>query len=249
MKEILYRILSAWAGATRSSAEIGQTFLATLDALSKVDPSLTNWRFFDPQDEEGPGLPLDAQLRSSFTQFVEANTKQDDWDRPDPDYGYYLLASNHGVTESRNRVAEFSVTAGCRWENYSEFDIGGSSTPPDPLAITYRLYKHALLAIIAHWPAPWACAICSSWGERPAQASGDPSFPYSQYQMPWIGYLNAERARGLAVPAVLQSERTPDGGLLMSAATERLDPANREHMARSKVLAEIMIPRGGRPAR
>ena len=38
MKEILYRILSAWAGATRSPAEIGQTFLATLDALSKVDP-------------------------------------------------------------------------------------------------------------------------------------------------------------------------------------------------------------------
>lgn len=249
MKETLYKILSAWAGETRSPAEIGQTFLATLDALSNIDPSLTNWGFFDPQDEEGPGVALDAELRSRFTPFVEANTKRDDWDRPDPDYGFSLIASNQGVSELGYGATVFSVTAGCRWKNDSHFEVGGSGVPPDPSAITYRLYKPALLTIIAHWPAPWACAICSSWGERPAQASGDLSFPYSQYQMPWIGYLNAERAKGLAVPAVLQSERTPDGGLLMSAATERLDPANREHMARSKLLAEIMIRRGGNPGR
>jgi hypothetical protein len=33
----------------------------------------------------------------------------------------------------------------------------------------------------------------------------------------------------------------------MIAATEQLDPTNAENMARSKLLAEIMIERGGNP--
>ncbi len=78
--------------------------------------------------------------------------------------------------------------------------------------------------------------------------SDDPSFPYSQYQMPWIGYLTAERTKGLRAPPELATERTPDGGLLMIAAKERLDPGNPDHMARSKLLARIMIERGGDPA-
>jgi hypothetical protein len=37
------------------------------------------------------------------------------------------------------------------------------------------------------------------------------------------------------------AERTPDGGLLMSAATERLDPTNPEHVRRARILADTMI--------
>ncbi len=47
----------------------------------------------------------------------------------------------------------------------------------------------------------------------------------------------------MGVPA----ERTPDGGLLMIAAEERLDPANPDHMRRSRAIAEIMIARAGDP--
>jgi hypothetical protein len=36
-------------------------------------------------------------------------------------------------------------------------------------------------------------------------------------------------------------ERTPDGGLLMIATEDRLDPANPEHLRAARVIAETMI--------
>jgi hypothetical protein len=54
-------------------------------------------------------------------------------------------------------------------------------------------------------------------------------------------YLSAERAAKVRAPAGIATERTPDGGLLMTAAETRLDPQNPEHMERSKALAELLI--------
>jgi hypothetical protein len=65
--------------------------------------------------------------------------------------------------------------------------------------------------------------------------------------MPWVSYLSAERAASLPPLPELITERTADGGLLMSATTERFDPANVEHMRRSRQMAQIMIAHGGDP--
>jgi hypothetical protein len=37
------------------------------------------------------------------------------------------------------------------------------------------------------------------------------------------------------------TERMPDGGLLMSATTDRLDPMNPEHVRGARILAETLI--------
>lgn len=73
----------------------------------------------------------------------------------------------------------------------------------------------------------------------------DPSFPKSIFHIPWIVYLSAERAAGVALAREVLTERTHDGGLLVSATTERLDPTNPEHVRRARILAEIMIARTG----
>ncbi len=65
--------------------------------------------------------------------------------------------------------------------------------------------------------------------------------------MPWISYLSAERAASLGPLPDLITERTPDGGLLMSSTTDKFDPTNREHMRRSRHMAEIMIEHAGNP--
>ena len=62
----------------------------------------------------------------------------------------------------------------------------------------------------------------------------DPTFPVSVFHVPWIVYLSADRAAGLTLALEILTERTPDGGLLMSATTERLDPTNPEHVRRSR---------------
>lgn len=46
---------------------------------------------------------------------------------------------------------------------------------------------------------------------------------------------------GLKLAPEILTERTPDGGLLMSATTDRLDPTNPEHIRRARILAETLI--------
>ena len=47
-------------------------------------------------------------------------------------------------------------------------------------------------------------------------------------------------------PAI-KTERTADGGLLMTATEARFDPANVEHMRASRLMAQIMMRYGGNP--
>ena len=77
----------------------------------------------------------------------------------------------------------------------------------------------------------------------------DLTFPYSVFHIPWIAYLSAEYAAGVALPCDILTERTPDGGLLMSATTARLDPDNPEHVRRARIIAETMIARAGSDGR
>jgi hypothetical protein len=58
---------------------------------------------------------------------------------------------------------------------------------------------------------------------------------------------SAPLAEKLVPPSDIPTERTPDSGLLMIAAQERLDPTNPEQMRRSRKTAEIMIERAGDP--
>jgi hypothetical protein len=136
----------------------------------------------------------------------------------------------------------------------------GSGSGPDLTIVSYPLYKAALLAINAIWRAPWTCAqafrcgtisvsIEFAPGVMATQIKGvtqvplDPTFPYSIFHIPWIAYLSAERAVGVTVTREIPTERTPDGGLLMSATTDRLDPMNREHLWRARIIAEVMMAR------
>jgi hypothetical protein len=124
--------------------------------------------------------------------------------------------------------------------------------------VTYPLFKAALLAANKIWCAPWACAQafrCGSIsvpiefapGVMATQIKGvtqvpvDPTYPYSIFHIPWIAYLSAEYAAGVTPPRDILVERTPDGGLLMSATADRLDPMNPEHARRARVIAEVMI--------
>src|SRR5262249_58787331 len=102
----------------------------------------------------------------------------------------------------------------------------------------------ALLAINAIWRPRWACAfafrvdtisvpgvevapgVVGTRIDSAVRVPLDPTFPYSVFHIPWIAYLSAEHAAGVALTRDILTERTPDGGLLMSATTDRLDPDN-----------------------
>jgi hypothetical protein len=77
----------------------------------------------------------------------------------------------------------------------------------------------------------------------------EPTFPKSIFHIPWIAYLSAPLATGLGLPPEIQTEGISDGGLLMIAAEERLDPDLPEHARRARILAETLIARTGTAVR
>ena len=73
----------------------------------------------------------------------------------------------------------------------------------------------------------------------------DPTFEDLVFHIPWIAYLSAPLATGITLPREITTERTPDGGLLMIATTDRLDPENPEHLRRARLILEAMLARTG----
>jgi hypothetical protein len=125
--------------------------------------------------------------------------------------------------------------------------------PRDPRGVfnlacsTYPLFKAALLAINATWPASYAYTSANRIGYDTAPLfPGAELFPSSGFHIPWLGYLSGPLASGLELPPEIPTERTPDGGLLMSATEERLDPTVPEHWRRARMIAEIMVARTGK---
>jgi Immunity protein 52 len=258
MKEEFYTyfIRSGWPEHFESTAVIATKFLKTLDRLSGLDPIFARWAIFDARAVSSLSL---AVARSRMTAIIEDNVARDDFDQPALVYGYHASAAAGKFKDPRS--ANLRVRAGGRYENGAVLEFGDYDVAPDLAIITYPLFKTALLAINAIWQAPWACAQAFGSGsvvvpielgkgqgrliESVSRVPADPTFPYSIFHIPWIAYLSASLAAKVVPPAEILNERTPDGGLLMSATTDRLDPTNPEHLRRARILAEIMITQTG----
>jgi hypothetical protein len=66
----------------QSPASIGAKFVDTLDALSRIDPTIfTNWAIMD--FPAMAALPLESS-RSQIAAIIERNVERDDWDDPEP---------------------------------------------------------------------------------------------------------------------------------------------------------------------
>lgn len=137
-------------------------------------------------------------------------------------------------------------TAGAVFDGEMSLRFGDVLQPTDPLIVTYRLFREALLATSVIWQPLWAyvSAFTTDYWKGPIVA-GAPVIRHNPFFIPWIAYLSPAVTRGFVVEPELRTESTADGGLLMSATNERLDLANPEHLRRARILAETMIARTG----
>jgi hypothetical protein len=243
MKEYFdYSIRSALPSHPESPASVGAKFLDTLDALNRIDPEIfANWKIMD--FPAVASLPL-AAARSRIAAIIENNVARDDFKRPEPYRGYTASAFTDNAVEPRN--ASLRIRAGGGEAGDTMFETGRYKVAPDPAMVTYPLFKAELLAINTIWPPPWACAYAfrMKYNEAPL-FPGASLFPYSCFHIPWIAYLSAPLVVGLVLPPDIVTERAPEGGLLMSATEERLEPTNPEHLRRARILAEMLIKRTG----
>jgi hypothetical protein len=237
----IYFIHSKLPRRDEMPAVIGPKFLDTLDALSGIDPLFTNWNVLDLPAMAT--LPL-AVARPRISAIIENNVVRNDYDQPEPQSGYKAIGVTDNPTQSR--VAKLRVAAGAVFPGELGLEVGDFIYPTDPLIVSYSLFRKALLATSAIWQPTWASvdAFRTRYWEKPI-VPGAPEFPYSPFHIPWIAYLSPALSVRFALPADILTERTPDGGLLMTATKERLDPTNLEHLRRAHILADTMIARTG----
>lgn len=256
--EFEYDIRSELPAVQESPASLGVKFVDTLDTLSRIDPSIfKNWVVMDLPARDS--LPL-AEARHDMSTIIERNVTRDDFRRPEPYYGYTANAFVGNVIKSRG--IDLRIKAGGKSKGDTWLQTGRWNVLPDPTIVTYPLFKAALLAINANWPPRWACAFAfrSNTVKVPVSYPGgvqgysleslpmissEPTFPESDFHIPWFTYLSPPLTKGLVLPAEILTERTADGGLLMIATEDRLDPNDPGHRRRARILAETMIERTG----
>jgi hypothetical protein len=238
-----YSVRSSLPAGPEKPAAIGAKFLNTLDALTRFDPLFANWEVMDYLRRAS--VPL-ATARARIAAIIENNVQRDDWRRPQPDQGYTAGALTDATDGSR--MMHLTINVGGQKKGGDTWLHPGDhyDSPPDLSIVTYPMFKAALLAINAIWPPlfAWANAFKSDYWETPL-FPGAPLFPSSLFHFTWLGYLSAELADNVKLPPEIKTERTPDGGLLMTATEERIDPTNPEHWRRARILAETMVSRTG----
>jgi hypothetical protein len=237
-----YSIRSAPSGQAESSSTLGARFLNSIDALNRIDPTLfTNWEIMD--FPASASIPL-AAARPRIGAIVEANITRGDRGQPLPYYGYSCVAFTDNPAKSRNITLR--INAGGKDEGHISLETGSYKVAPDPSILTYPFFRAVLLAVNAAWSPPWSCAQAFrvDYDDVPL-FPGAPLFPYSRFHIPWIAYLSAPLNAGVELPPEMLTERTPNGGLLMTATKDRLDPTNPEHLRRARILAQTLIARTG----
>ena len=246
-----YSIRATRTAHLESASAIGDKFIHTLDALSRVDLSVfTNWEIIDLPAKSS--LPL-AVARSRIGAMVENNVARDQTGEPDPHYGYDAMSFTR--VDDRSRGIHLWISGGGRRDGQVWLQTGAPKFPVDLSIVTFPIFKGALLALVANWQLPWisAHAFRSNYTMVPVDGGAgymlesramlprEPTFPSSPFHIPWIGYLSAALSAGVKLSAEIETERTPDGGLLLIATEDRLNPDNPKHLRRARIVAETMI--------
>ncbi len=236
-----YAIKAKWKFEPLSPTEVGDRFLHTLDLIAQQAPQTAGWEI-QAKPYVGPYISI-GEARKDVAQWVEDNIAIIDGE-PDAGYGYGLNARNKPGLAGKS--LGFSASVGGQFVDSISFEVGSIMNPSDPDVVTYPLFKAVMSSILAVWPcdSAYAYAFNNEPGGFPIIPGISPH-PSSRFHRSWMGYLSASRTDGLTPPADLPTERTPEGGLLMIAATDRLDPANPEEMQRSMKIDEIMRSRLG----
>jgi hypothetical protein len=243
------RTYPAWIAGNPES--IGERLVRTLDALSASDPLVfTDWQITDLPAKSS--VPL-ATARSRIGAMIENNVVRDQLGEPDPHYGYNAMAFTNVADVSR--LIHLWINAGGKDKGQVWLQTGTPSISVDLSIVTLPIFKAALLAFVTNWPLPWICAHAfrSNYAMVPVHGGAgyklegrpmlpeEPAFPVSPFAIPWIAYLSAALSADLKLSPEIATERTDDGGLLMIATEERLDPTNPEHLRRARILAETLI--------
>ena len=225
-----YYIRGSWEARAETPDELAARFLRMINSLKEIDPAFSLWTC-------GKKRPKKFELvRDRYAEEIAAGLSRSDWGEPTPIYGYSFAAVTRDVPRERYFVVTCHAggTVDTPFPNAVTLTTSSFKLRPDPNVVNYRVFRPALLAIVAAWNPVRAGAYSQQLIQLNESASRFPA-AWIQYLCPWL-------AEKITPPSTVLSEHLPNGGLLMSATTETFDINNPAHLKAAQDMAAAMAP-------
>ncbi len=228
-----------WKRDDAAPEALAQRFLDTLNALSTLNGDLKTWVIGDDFNQKI--IPL-AKAKPMMADIVRGNVVRDDDDEPEPQSGYWMNAVNRPPPDSGAKGVTLRALGGSNYENLISLELSWLNIPTHPALATYSLVKSAMLVLTAHWPCDSARAGATDLNAERDRPAPPPGVAYIVTGPPiytWIAYVSKSLSEGVGPVPGMHSERTPDGGLLLSATLETFDPSDPEQVSAARRLEKI----------
>jgi hypothetical protein len=210
-----YSAQAIWGPRAETPEDLAIRYGKLIDALRDISPLLQTWVF---------GAKTFDAMRPRLAQFIASKVMKDDFGKPDPIFGSLFGHYTKGQPESLSYSLNVCVGATYpeRFLNHVIFQTE-SGTIPAPEAITYEIFKPALLAVVE----AWAPELCFAYPTELLKQIERTSY----FRENWMLYLSPRLVPFVTPPQTSINEYLADGGLLMSATTETFRIDNPHHMA------------------
>jgi hypothetical protein len=222
-----YYIQSSWEARAETPDDLAARFLRLIDSLKQIDPVFNLWTC-------GAKRPKKFEtVRDRYAEEIAAGVTRDDWGEAMPFEGYWFGAITRDMPNNRSFAVRCHAgsTVNRRFTNDVLFTTSYGAIP-DQDVISYRIFRSALLAIIATWDPIRAAAY--------SDQLNDITGSKFCFREGWIQYLCPWLAQKITPPATALVEHLPNGGLLMSATTETFKADNPVHLSVARDMAAAM---------
>ena len=222
-----FYINANWLGRQEDATATAGRLMGHLNMLAAADRALASWSVGDTRKVlYGPGRPdltsviSDDAVRSEDDDLIEGA-------------GHGILCSSQEPKQPYSLIG----TAGSKYPpptgNSLMFRTNGNDAA-DPIIVTYRLMKAVMLATIDCWE-PDFCIARSNQLDPDYKNEG-------RYTKAWMTYVPPAHVGDVDPVGVPFLERTPDGGLLLSATQEIFRPENPAHLEGATRISQALQP-------
>ena len=211
-----FYVNAVWTKRQESAESVADRYVRFIDAVTPLHPLLSDWIACGKRKP----IPF-ATARRDLVKIVQERIDRDDDGTPEPrgGYGFSAYTREEPGFELRGRVGrDYSMPDLNRFQFSTTLGYW-----PKPSMITFDLFRLATLATIACWK-PLFCSTQSST-LQPHMA------PRTWFHASWFTYVHPSLVHRVASPNIPVVESTPDGGLLLGAASETFDVSNPAHLA------------------